>query len=216
MAVNYGLLKESEIEIMTEFRVFYDYIIEIKVTLYDYLINSQNQNISEEEFENLIEMSKKSEILYNDLLSNCIWLIQKNEPRASHLRFIIAIVYSIKSLLHICDGIMKIAKFFFKKKIMPELFQEFMHAYQDTIDLSKKIASSLVERDISAVVQNLKEGFEEYHQEIKNLVRKCAYIHDDNLYRDNKDLINFIINIGRLERIIDRQENILADFAYIR
>lgn len=216
MAVNYGLLKESENEIMSEFRVFYDYIIEIQSTLYDSLTTCKNQNISEEDFENIQSMVKKSEIMHNDLLSNCIWLIQKNEPRASHLRFIIAIVYSIKSLLYVSDGVVKIANFFYKKKIIPELFKEFLVAYADTIELSKEIANSLTERDISAVVQNLKDKFDTYHQEIKKLVRKCAYIHDDNLYRDNKDLINFIINVGRLERLIERQENILSDFSYIR
>lgn len=215
MAVNYGLLKESENEIMSEFRVFYDYIIEIQSTLYDSLTTCKNQNISEEDFENIQSMVKKSEIMHNDLLSNCIWLIQKNEPRASHLRFIIAIVYSIKSLLYVSDSVVKIANFFYKKKIIPELFKEFLTAYADTIELSKEIANSLTERDISAVVQNLKDKFDTYHQEIKNLVRKCAYIHDDNLYRDNKDLINFIINVGRLERLIERQENILSDFSYI-
>lgn len=215
MAVNYGLLKESENEIMGEFRVFYDYIIEIQSTLYNSLIASKDQNITEEDFEGIQSMVKKSEIMHNDLLSNCIWLIQKNEPRASHLRFIIAIVYSIKSLLYISDGVVKIANFFYKKKIIAELFKEFLTAYEDTIELSKEIANSLTERDITAIIQNFKDKFDNYHQEIKNLVRKCAYIHDDNLYRDNQDLINFIINVGRLERLIERQENILSDFSYI-
>lgn len=215
MAINYGLLKESETEIMNEFRVFYDYVIEIQSTLYNSLATCKDQNISEEDFDNIQNMVKKSEIMNNDLLSNCIWLIQKNEPRASHLRFIIAIIYSIKSLLYVSDGVVKIANFFYKKKIITELFKEFLTVYLETIELSKEIASSLVERDIASVVQNLKDKFDTYHQKIKNLVRKCAYIHDDNLYRDNKDLINFIINIGRLERLIERQENILADFSYI-
>lgn len=215
MSVNYGLLKESENEIMGEFRIFYDYIIEIQSALYNSLIARKDQNITEEDFDNIQSMVKKAEIMHNDLLSNCIWLIQKNEPRASHLRFIIAIVYSIKSLLYISDGVVKIANFFYKKKIIAELFKEFLTAYEDTIELSKEIANSLTERDISIVVQNLKDKFDTYHQEIKNLVRKCAYIHDDNLYRDNKDLINFIINVGRLERLIERQENILSDFSYI-
>ena len=215
MSVNYGLLKESENEIMGEFRIFYDYIIEIQSALYNSLIARKDQNITEEDFDNIQSMVKKAEIMHNDLLSNCIWLIQRNEPRASHLRFIIAIVYSIKSLLYISDGVVKIANFFYKKKIIAELFKEFLTAYEDTIELSKEIANSLTERDISIVVQNLKDKFDTYHQEIKNLVRKCAYIHDDNLYRDNKDLINFIINVGRLERLIERQENILSDFSYI-
>lgn len=215
MSVNYGLLKESENEIMGEFRIFYDYIIEIQSTLYNSLIARKDQNITEEDFDNIQSMVKKTEIMHNDLLSNCIWLIQKNEPRASHLRFIIAIVYSIKSLLYISDGVVKIANFFYKKKIIVELFKEFLTAYENTIELSKEIANSLTERDISIVMQNLKDKFDTYHQEIKNLVRKCAYIHDDNLYRDNKDLINFIINVGRLERLIERQENILSDFSYI-
>lgn len=117
--------------------------------------------------------------------------------------------------MYISDSVVKIANFFYKKRIIAELFKEFLTAYEDTIQLSKEIASSLTERDISNVVQNLKDKFDTYHQEIKNLVRKCAYIHDDNLYRDNKDLINFIINVGRLERLIERQENILSDFSYI-
>lgn len=77
MSVNYGLLKESENEIMGEFRIFYDYIIEIQSTLYNSLIINKNQNITEEDFENIQSMVKKSEIMHNDLLSNCIWLIQK-------------------------------------------------------------------------------------------------------------------------------------------
>lgn len=72
MAVNYGLLKESENEIMKEFKVFYDYIIEIQSALYNSLITRKDQNITEEDFDNIQSMVKKSEIMHNDLLSNCI------------------------------------------------------------------------------------------------------------------------------------------------
>lgn len=218
MAVNYGLLKESENEIMNEFRDFYNFVISINVNLYNYLDNNTSGqcNISEEELETISDMLKRAEITQSDLLANCIWLIQKNEPRASHLRFIIAIIYSLKHLLQVCEGTYKLAKFFYKTKINVEMFKEFMNAHKLTIELSKKIANSLSERDINLIQQNLKNDFENYHKEIKELIRKCAYVHDDNLHKDNIDLINFIINVGRLERIIDRQEDILADFSYIK
>ncbi len=218
MAINYGLLKESENEIMIEFKEFYSFVIGINTKLYEYLQDDVEslRSISEEQLEIINDLVKKAEITQGDLLANCIWLIQKNEPRASHLRFIIAIIYSIKNLLNVCESTLKLAKFFSKIQINVDLFKEFLNAHKLTIELSKKIADSLSERDPNIIQQNLKNDFENYHQEIKTLIRKCAYIHDDNLYKDNKDLINFIINLGRLERIIDRQENILHDFAYIK
>lgn len=219
MAVNYGLLKESENEIMFEFNSFYELVLNINNELYNYLMfNINNENevmVNDEQLDAIIDMTKRAEITENDLLANCIWLIQKNEPRASHLRFIIAIIHSIKNLISITYGTLKLAKFFNKNTIAIELLKELMNAYKATNDISKKIAESLSNRNISLVQQNLKEDFDNYHQEIKTLIRKCAYIHDDNLYKDNKDLINFIINITRIERLVDRQENILDDFSYI-
>lgn len=219
MPINYSLLKESENEIMAEFKEFYNFVINMNQALYNFLENVEENEekwIVDEELEHFHELSKKSELMKSDLLANCIWVIQKNEPRASHLRFVIAIVYSIKNLLNVSSNIEKIVKFFNKYKINFSMFKEFIVVHKETIELSRKISSSLVQKDIAAVQLQLKEEFSEYHANIKNLIRKSVYIHDDNIWKDNKDLIDFIVNMNRLENIMEYQEDILNDFSYIR
>ncbi|MBR2857663.1 hypothetical protein IKE96_00330 [bacterium] len=63
--------------------------------------------------------------------------------------------------------------------------------------------------------EKIKQEFENYHKELKNIVRSFTYdLHKTSNSKTN-DLLDFIIIIGRLERILDSQENILKDFMYI-
>lgn len=74
MAINYGLLKESENEIMIEFKEFYSFVIGINTKLYEYLQDDVEslRSISEEQLEIINDLVKKAEITQGDLLANCI------------------------------------------------------------------------------------------------------------------------------------------------
>lgn len=218
MSVNYSLLKESEMEIMNEFKEFYNYIMDMNLELYKYLQSSHLDEkwVSDDEYDSIKEMLNKSEILKSDLVSNCIWVIQKNEPRASHLRFVIAIVYATKNLLNISNNTRKIARFFNKTKISIDLFNVFLNLYKDTMNLSKKIFDILFDKKIIEKTKPIEENSNKYHLAVKNIFKDSNDESSDECNFKDKDVINFFINIGRLERIIDHQEDILKDFNYIK
>lgn len=219
MPVNYSLLKESENSLMDEMLEFYQFTNDINSKLLKYIVKSknepQNSILDEEQFEEINDEINKSNVMQSDLLANCIWIIQKNEPRASHLRFIIAIIYSARNLRNFCDNTYKITRFFNKQKLNDHFFKPFIECYETTIKLSKKMKDILVNKNDNEGKEKIKQEFEDYHKELKNIIRSFTYDLHKSSNSNTNDLLDFIIIIGRLERILDSQENILKDFMYI-
>ena len=131
------------------------------------------------------------------------------------MRFIIAIIYSARNLRNFCDNTYKITRFFNKQKLNDHFFKPFVECYETTIKLSKKMKDILVNKNDNEGKEKIKQEFEDYHKELKNIIRSFTYDLHKSSNSNTNDLLDFIIIIGRLERILDSQENILKDFMYI-
>lgn len=74
MPVNYLLLKESEKNIIVEFLEFYEMFLKMNIEINKQIKNSikNETSFNDKSFEDMNERGKNIEIMYHDLLSNCI------------------------------------------------------------------------------------------------------------------------------------------------
>ncbi|MDE7222139.1 MAG: hypothetical protein K2N40_02635 [Ureaplasma sp.] len=215
MPVNYILLKEKEQEIINEFLNFYDQTLKIVAEFENYLSDNKNKDVELDDkvYDEIIDKIRKNELIGQDLLSNCIWTIQKNEPRASHLRFIIAIIYSIRNLNNITRYTNKICKWLNKEKLKPEFLKVLIDSLQLTYQRSLKIYNYIANNNWNEMKDIYESESEDYHSKMKNTISMISTENGSKWKLNNKELIEYIYAIGRIERIVDMQDNIINDLS---
>ncbi|MCF0227672.1 MAG: PhoU family transcriptional regulator, partial [Malacoplasma sp.] len=107
MAINYSMTKESEKILRKAFFNFYDHVYDSWKKLSD--TYKRHEDISDLDLEKFFLYEDKSNSLEAEMLEECIWHISRNTPVASHLRFIISIIYSISDLERMADYVISIA-----------------------------------------------------------------------------------------------------------
>ena len=218
MAVNYEFIKYSELELYNEFKSIFKYVVETHQTLFSTLNEKNNDaDFEDSAIENIRHRHKNLELMNSDLLGNCIWNIQKNEPRASHLRFIVTIIKNLKDVEIINNYCLKILRFFNKRKLPFDLNKHFIEAYKTTNDVSKKILNEFeTNNKIDPNNEKIITIFNDYHKYLKNIIRTSILIYSEkNIKIDNKTLIDLITNFGILERIVEHEESIINSFSLI-
>ena len=218
MAVNYEFIKYSELELYNEFKSIFKYVVETHQILFSTLNEKNNDaDFEDSAIENIRHRHKNLELMNSDLLGNCIWNIQKNEPRASHLRFIVTIIKNLKDVEIINNYCLKILRFFNKRKLPSDLNKHFIEAYKTTNDVSKKILNEFeTNNKIDPNNEKIITIFNDYHKYLKNIIRTSILIYSEkNIKIDNKTLIDLITNFGILERIVEHEESIINSFSLI-
>ncbi len=200
------------------FRQFNDYlstaIVEHK-TILDYF--QQDDPNFDVLFEKIRTYEGTIDGMYSDLLDQAMWIIQKDQPRATHLRYIIAIINSIRDIERVSDYAESIANFFEKRKVNSQLITTTKEVYSKVVDLL--IASQEKFLNESAVDtfhfyrQNLREIEKFIKEKLRNAIKnfECLNIADD----DSKILIDFIGVFRSIERTIEHIENVYEAFSYI-
>ncbi|MDE5617509.1 MAG: hypothetical protein K2I36_01540, partial [Ureaplasma sp.] len=191
MPVNYILLKEKEQEIINEFLNFYDQTLKIVAEFENYLSDNKNKDVELDDkvYDEIIDKIRKNELIGQDLLSNCIWTIQKNEPRASHLRFIIAIIYSIRNLNNITRYTNKICKWLNKEKLKPEFLKVLIDSLQLTYQRSLKIYNYIANNNWNEMKDIYESESEDYHSKMKNTISMISTENGSKWKLNNKELI---------------------------
>ena len=95
---NYKHLKQEEKELVNSFKTFLKNVLFFFEKQYKSFILKGN---AEEMLDESIDMDKKYSSECRDILDDCIWFIQKNEPRANHLRLIVALINSLNDIKRI-------------------------------------------------------------------------------------------------------------------
>ncbi len=220
MSINFQFIKSSEHQLFKEFKHIYKFAVESHDFMYETLVKkTDNMNLGFDQ--NIIDTIqfryKQVDILINDLLSNCVWNIQKNEPRANHLRFIVAIINSLRDLEFLNNSYLSLLKFFMKRQLSQDIYKHFLEAYKITNNVSHTIIDELEEHNRLYIGnEKLVNTFTEYHKYLKNIIRTSILIYSENNHMlDNKTLIDLITNFGILERMVEHQESIIHAFSYI-
>ena len=114
MAINFFSLEKSEFELKQSFIEFLEMCYRYHVKASEIL---KNNEISDEMVSEMGIKKMKAKEKKRDVKDDCIWIISKDQPRANHLRFIVAILYSARDLERIAEQAYNIV--WYSKKIWP-------------------------------------------------------------------------------------------------
>ncbi len=209
MAINYKSLIDSE----TKLKEYFFNFIELNYSLHKRVWELVLKNkLNEETIEELLHTEEISNNLERDILDECVWIISKDQPRASHLRFIISIIYSTKDLERISDYAINIAKPYLENKMSKEevkLFSDISSQYISTI---KKIISLIKKENTISFYQEgkqVKKAFSDYYvNEFKKIIKE---------YKNNFEYFDRVLYVMKsIDRTIDHFFNVFTNFKFIR
>lgn len=207
-------MRESERDL---FRQFNDYlstaIVEHK-TILDYL-EADDPNF-EVLFEKIGTYEGMIDGMYSDLLDQAMWIIQKDQPRASHLRYVIAIINSIRDIERVSDYAESIATFFEKRKVNDQLIITTKEVYSRVVGLliasQEKFLTESAMDTFHFYRENLRDIEKYIKEKLRNSIKNFECLNCDD---DNKILIDFIGVFRSIERTLEHIENVYESFSYI-
>ena len=215
MSTNFFLMEKSELEIFQALDEFFLHVINMHTQINTYL--DQEQIITNDDYDMIVEDEEKADHYYHGILSDCMWTIQKDQPRASHLRFIISAINSAKDFERACDYAKDIAKILKEKAIYDkELLKVTCAVYKQGIDLMQKFHAVYLAKETHEFTKNKTSLVSDYHdfvkQSLKEVIKISKNIEDEKSYQWH---INLIIVINKIERAVEHIYNVVKAFSYI-
>ncbi len=210
---NYGQLKAEEKEIINTFKSYLWDTITFFETTFNNIITKNN---AEELFDDSIEKDKKLINQGRDILDDCIWFIQKNEPRANHLRLIIAIINSLNDVKRISNYTVTLTKFYNKcfEEMDKITYNVIGSMGKNTIDTIKKLYQLVDKFDIEQMKQASKQIFQDHIQAYKanfyESVRNFLQSKEKPKY-----VANAVIVLKNFDRTVDHCMNIVDNLVTV-
>lgn len=222
MSINYSMTKESEKELRDYFFKYYHHVYDSWNDLIK--VYKEKKQISKEDLNHFFDLENKSNTYEVMMLDDCIWDISKNQPLASHLRFVVSIIYSISDLERMADYVISIARYMHDHPITEEaLYEIILASMQDSVFYMDKIVSLL--KDPINTKTNWKKTYnktikysQEYHEKLEKNVSKLTNVMYDQSNAKNVYKIYTLVAkiIKNVERNVDHSTNLIENFIYIR
>ncbi len=223
MAINYGTLRQSEKELIQKFYDYLEHANQMHLSILKALHSEPGSPEWTETIGRVQDMEKESNITHADLLDECTWIISKEQPQASHLRFVIAIINSINDLERICDYANNLSKFMAQN---PQIYKPALDVVEDMENFAivsyQKIFDFFKTNDAQASHQfALKlqdESNSKFFQALKALRQIYSRIsfEANDRSRENKELIHVVLALKNVERILDHAINVIEHFVFIK
>lgn len=210
---NYNQLKLEEKEIINVFKKYLKDVTSFLETQHKKFIAKKN---SDEMFEESIEIDKKNALIARDILDDCIWFIQKNEPRANHLRLVIAIINSLSDVKRISNYVVTLCKFYSKcnKDIDDATLTVVKEMGNLSISTVKELYQLISELDLKKLKSQANAKFKEYIDTYKS-----NFYNSINNSINNKESVKVITNtivvIKNFDRTVDHMMNIIDNLLSI-
>ncbi len=212
MTNKYSILKDDEKKIFSTFVNQFQLLIE---SLENTCKVFQDGGDSEKLFEATLKFDKQNISVANDIVDECVWLIQKNEPRANHLRFFVALINSCNNLKRNSAYLVNFTKFYFKQNanITEEFRNEIAKIFQLTIVYIKKLFD-----EFSHGVDKINENaYLEIFDEFLKVYKKSSASVISNIIKKEETLEpNFlsacVIAIKNFDRYLDNTIYIIENF----
>lgn len=214
MSTNYFSLKFNEDELMKKFCKYWKHAI----WMYEMLNESFRWYHSEQKrdafSDDILKLENQSNKMRAELIDDAIWAISKNQPHASHLRFVVAIISSSFDLERICDYANNIRKFLVLSDISDDYV---LHIITNIMSLVTKknseiflffVKNSAIESYEFAKKQktDFKNLFQKYVKKIKKIFNEISV----DLF------VELILVLKYIERTIDHVIDIVQKFVYIK
>lgn len=213
MAINYLSLEKSELELKESFLDMLKSSYKLHLYLYETI--TSKDKISEEKLEKFLEYNTRISDKKRDIRDDAMWIISKDQPRSSHLRFVIAILYSIKDgerisqyAYNVAKGVSKYPLSISMTEWIPKLLKFSNLFFQKIINVVSKEEIDKYEEDI----RNDAKAFRDYYKKfIKTIIRKNMLNSDESI----EMYFNFSIIVKYLERTVDHLLEIYKNFLLI-
>ncbi|MDR1991579.1 MAG: hypothetical protein LBP70_02515 [Mycoplasmataceae bacterium] len=207
-------MKQSERELQSEFLKFCEHVYKT----WEFICkNIKNKTFSQKELEEVYRMEDISNHFEAQIQDDCIWVISKNEPLANHLRYIIAVLNSIKDLERMADYAINAARFFVHNQITNEMRTLIVALIKDALIAIKKVNDSLKVKPAIDTYKTCQKVHVTFRNNYAKLIVKLSEI----LKRLSVDQIQklfqgVIIIIKHIERLMDHVANISENFIFIK
>ncbi|PAF55124.1 phosphate signaling complex protein PhoU [Mycoplasmopsis agassizii] len=214
--MNYESLVDSEKKLRKIFHGYYELAINIHKELLhaiNYLVQDKQKefNLS---YARIVELEKRSNTLEADILSETVWIIQKDQPQANHLRYLITTITSSSDLERICDYAINVINLIKRsepdKQHLKMLFEIERLALSYFIEILQILKDKSAKQANEFAILKQKDFEKQYYLVIKKTLHSII---DDKKF-DN--FYNIIIAFKNIERILDHVVNITEKFVYIK
>ena len=222
MSVNYSMTKESEKTLRKSFFNFYDHVHMSWKKLAD--TYKRHGTISDHDLEKFFEYEEQSNAFESQMLEECIWHISRYSPFASHLRFIISIIYSISDLERMADYVISNARYLNQHRIKEKSINAVLvNTMSKSVITMDKIVDILRKREnidehwitTYRLTTKYAEEFKKYFDDQVRILVKAAYNKDTP--EEARNLIaGTSMLLKNVERNVDHATNIVENFVYIK
>ncbi|MCV3728614.1 phosphate uptake regulator PhoU [Ureaplasma miroungigenitalium] len=214
MATNYSMMKESQTELLDSFKKFYKRVLDNTVDLCDKL---QKQELTYKEIYNdALFKEEQVNLIYSDMIDECVWTIQKDQPRAGHLRFFISVINSVKDLERISDHNEIISEYFEEYNFSDEERKHFLLAFEASNKILFDFYQHFLNNNFnSELVDEIKRVRDQYLNDTNKKQMRTVYIDDNLTDEEMNSRVKLILMYRHIERNIDHAINILQNFGNV-
>lgn len=213
MTNKYQSIKEDEKNIFKNFINCFEAIL---LEINDIYEKFKKQYNSEKLFDEALKFDQQNILVTNDIIDDCVWLIQKNEPRANHLRFFIAIISSCNNLKRSSAYIVNFAKFYYKENehINEHYLKEITKIFELTITHLNKLFNIInkwpikIDQDACTKIFN---DFLKIYKKYSNEIILNTIKHEKKI--SSKFISALVIAIKNFDRYIDNTIYIIENFS---
>lgn len=213
MAINIYSLVKSEVDLKNNFLEFFSMCQRMCLRA---LNEIQSKEISEDAIEKFLSYKIRANEKKRDIRDECIWTISKDQPRASHLRFIIAILYSIRDLERVAEQSYNVL-FFSKKFKLPIQLRKFLGDILQLINVSlARMYEIIKDNDCEKYEAEITGIFEKFKEKYKNVTTTLIEKVFGEIKNKAQVIYNFSIVMKYLDRIMDHMMTVYDNFLMIK
>jgi len=215
MPINFQTLRVSENNLRKMLCEYFEHIVFSQKKVLKYL---KDKKITPERFQKVSDREKLANQYEAKILEEASWILSKDNPRAAHLRFIIAVIRSIRDLERMGDYVENLAIYFYKsKKIDTKMWTIAARALEQSIIVINAVYENMVsgpnqtpELYATKVIPLYKIFSRKYLTYLRQ-VGKIAFTSNKN---KTNNLYAFSA-LKNIERNCDHALNIFENFIYI-
>lgn len=213
MAINFLSLEKSEIELKQNFVEFLNLCYKMHSKIDEVLKDDEQKK---DIIEIMSDFKSKAKEKKRDVRDDCIWILSKDQPRANHLRFIIAILYSIRDLERIAEQCYNIVWYFTNSNMNKSLKK----IVTKTISVSKTIFKNMKkifeEKDVTKHTESVKKYANEFKETYRKTLADAMKNSPDSNEEETEYIYTFSIVMKYIDRTIDHLWSIYENFSMIK
>lgn len=213
MAINFFSLEKSEIELKQSFNEFLRLCFKIHEKVAEIL---KSKELNDEIIREMHEYKIKAKEKKRDVRDDCIWILSKDQPRANHLRFIIAVLYSVRDLERIAEQGYNIIWYSKNSNLSDDLKKTIFKMLEFSNSIFKGMKKIIEEKDVTKHVEVVKKLANDFKENYKKYLSEALNISMQNQIKEFDYMYTFSIIMKYIDRTIDHLWSIYENFSMIK